>query len=116
MERIKDIEEYRKLYLRGAITKQDLSKEYEKMVLATSVRVEKYMADITDSICNVALNTPSDLDEHAKQIASQLYIMWRFGLISFEDYFLETWCIEDLVKHIQSDYNNWKEQHKKHEK
>ena len=116
MERIKDIAEYHKLYLSGAITKQDLSKEYEKMVLATSARVEKYMAGITDSVYSVAYNTPSELEEHAKKMTSQLYIMWKLGLIGFDDYFTTTWYIETLVKDIQSDYNNWREQHKKYEK
>ena len=91
MDEIKDIAEYHKLYLRGVITKQELLKEYEKMVLVTSARVEKCMAGITDSIYSVAYNIPSELDEHAKQMISQL-------------------CI------IQSDYNNWREQHKKYEK
>ena len=116
MDEIKDIVKYRKLYLRGFITERELSKKYEKMALATSSRVEKYMDGITDSIYSVAYNTPSKLDEHAKEMISQLCIMWRLGLISFDDYFMETWLIENMVKDIQSDYNNWREQHKKYEK
>ena len=113
MGKIKDIRRYRKLYLRGLITEQELSGIYEEMVFDTSARVEKYMAGITDSVYSVAYNTPSELGEHAKQMISQLYIMWKFGLISFDDYARTTCHIENLVKDIQSDYNNWREQHKK---
>lgn len=115
MDEIKDIAKYRKLYLRGVITKQELSKECEKIVFATSDRVEYYMAGITDSIYSVAYNTPSELDEHTKKMISQLYIMWKLGLIGYYDHVTTTEYIETLVKDIQSDYNNWREQHKKYE-
>lgn len=111
MTEIKDLMKYNKLYLRGLITESELSKEYESAAWSALTHVENYMNSIKDSVYSVAYNTPSDLDEHAKKMTSQLYIMYKFGLIAKDDYVIATGQIEALVKDIQSDYNDWRESH-----
>lgn len=114
MDKIKDAKKYHGLYLRGLITQNELSKAYKDIVLDTSARVEKCLASIPDSICGVAYNTPSELDGYARQIVAQLYIMWKLGLIGFDDYARTACHVENMAKDIQSDYDNWRREHKQY--